>query len=65
MFNIFFFQNHAIYEIMWKNMAEPDRPQMTIWCMHNAGWRPKAIDIHSEYKTFISFPLQQQLHKHT
>jgi hypothetical protein len=24
------FLNHAIYEIMWKNMVEPDRPQMTI-----------------------------------
>ena len=24
----FFFENRAVYEIMWKNMAEPDRPQM-------------------------------------
>jgi len=22
--------NLAVYEIMWKDMAEPDRPQMTI-----------------------------------
>jgi hypothetical protein len=22
--------NRAVYEIMWKNMVEPDRPQMTI-----------------------------------
>jgi len=31
--NIFynlFFENHAVYEIMWKNMIEIDRPQMII-----------------------------------
>jgi len=27
----FFFENHAFYEIMWKNTAERDSPQMTIW----------------------------------
>jgi hypothetical protein len=26
-------ENHAFYEIMWKNMLEPDRPQMTIIVM--------------------------------
>jgi hypothetical protein len=25
-----FFENRAVYQIMWKNMLEPDRPQMTI-----------------------------------
>jgi hypothetical protein len=29
LFLIFFSENLAIYEIMWKNMVEPDRPQMT------------------------------------
>jgi hypothetical protein len=29
--NLFFFANRAIYEIMWKNNVELDRPQMTIW----------------------------------
>jgi hypothetical protein len=31
MFNTFSFssENRALYEIMWKNMVEPDRPQMT------------------------------------
>ena len=36
------------YEILWKNMVEPDRPQMTIkydaWALH-AGY----LDTHSEY----------------
>ena len=29
----FFFENRALYEIMWKNIVEPDRPQTTIWRM--------------------------------
>ena len=27
-FNIFFFENRAVYEIMWKNSVERSRPQM-------------------------------------
>jgi hypothetical protein len=30
MFNNVSFRNPAAYQIMWKNMVEPDRPQMTI-----------------------------------
>jgi hypothetical protein len=26
----FFFENYAVYEIMWKHMVESDRPQITI-----------------------------------
>ena len=29
---------------MWKNIAELDRPQITIWHMHTACWITKAID---------------------
>jgi hypothetical protein len=32
-FRNFFFENRAIYAIMWKNIVEQDRPQMTIWLM--------------------------------
>jgi hypothetical protein len=38
--SITFFANRAVYEIMWKNMVEPDRPQITIWygaCALHAG----------------------------
>jgi hypothetical protein len=28
--HILFPENRAFYEIMWKNIVEPDRPQMTI-----------------------------------
>ena len=30
MFNNFFSEYRAIYEIKWKNMMKPDRPQMAI-----------------------------------
>jgi hypothetical protein len=29
-FNKLSSENHAVYEITWKNIVEPDRPQMTI-----------------------------------
>jgi hypothetical protein len=25
--NIFFYENKAVYKIMWKNTVEPDRPR--------------------------------------
>jgi len=30
MFNILFFENHAFFEMLWKNMVESEGPQMTI-----------------------------------
>jgi len=30
MFNNFFSANHSFYQMKWKNMTQPDRPQMTI-----------------------------------
>jgi len=29
MFSNFFSENGVVYEIMWKNIVEPDRPKMT------------------------------------
>ena len=43
----FFFLNHAIYEIVWKNTVEPGRPQMTILRMRIACWLSKARNIHN------------------
>jgi len=37
----FFFsllENRAVYEVMWKNIVEPDGLQMAIWCMRIACW---------------------------
>jgi hypothetical protein len=63
--NNFFFQNRAVYKIMWKNIAQPDSPQMTIWRMRIACWIPKVTTTHSEYATLIPFPLQQGFHERT
>ena len=56
-----FYENRAVYEIMWKNIVERGRPQMAIWRMHVACWISKATDTHSEYVILIAFPLQQWL----
>ena len=53
----------AVYEIMWKDIVERCRPQMTIWCMRFACWIPKATNTHSQYVILIAFPLQQWLHQ--
>jgi len=45
----FFLETRAVYEIMWKNTVQPDRPQMTVWRMRIACWIPKATNTHSEY----------------
>ena len=60
MLNKFFSENRAVYEIMWKNMVERDRPQ--IRRMRVACWIRKATNIHSQYVTLITFPQQQWLH---
>ena len=54
-----FSENRAVCEIMWKNMVEPDRPQMTIWRMRIACWRLTATNTHSEYVILIAFSLEQ------
>jgi len=56
MFKIFFF-SRADYEIMWKNMVQPDRPQVTVWRMRIACCVSKATKTHSEYVILIVFPL--------
>jgi hypothetical protein len=33
MFNNFFPENRAVCKIMWKSMVEPDRTQMTLFCI--------------------------------
>jgi hypothetical protein len=51
MFNNSFSENRAFYEIMWKNMVEPDRPQITIWHMRIACWITKATETYSVCNT--------------
>ena len=53
---------HAVYEVMWKNIVERCRPQITIWRMFIACWIPKATNTHSQHTILTAFPLQQWLH---
>jgi hypothetical protein len=57
--SVTFLENHAVCEVMWKNIVEPGRPHMTIWRMRFGCWITKATDIHSGYVILIVFPLQQ------
>ena len=43
----FFPENHAVYEIKWKNILESDRPQMKTWRTHIAYWIPKGTKTHT------------------
>ena len=60
----FFFENHAIDEIMWKNTVERGRPHMKIRCLQIACWIPKSTNTHSGYVILIVFPWQKWLHEH-
>ena len=58
-----FSENRAVYEIMWKNIVEPNRPQMTIWRMRIACWILKATDATQNMYYLLFFLLQQWLHE--
>jgi hypothetical protein len=45
--SIFFFENRAFYQIMWKNYLGPGRPQITIGRMRIACWILKATNTHT------------------
>ena len=60
--NFFFFENRAVYEVMWENIVDMGRQQMT-WRMCIACWVPKATNTLSEYIMLTAFPLQQWLHE--
>jgi hypothetical protein len=49
------FENLVVYEIMWKNTLQPDRPQITIRRMLILCYIPKATNTHSKYVTLIAF----------
>jgi hypothetical protein len=55
MFNNLFSESRAVYEIMWKNMVQPDRRQITIWRMRIACWITKATHKLTQYAILIAF----------
>jgi len=58
---LFFFENRAVSEIIRKNVAEPGRPQMTIWRIRIARWIRKATNKHSDYVILTAFAQLQWL----
>ena len=60
-FEEFSSEDRAVCQIMWANVVQVDRPEMTIWCKRIACRIPKATDTDSEYVVLISFTLQQWL----
>ena len=48
---------------MWKNIVQPDSPQMTVWRMRIACFIPQATNTFLEFVILIAFPLQQWLHE--
>jgi hypothetical protein len=47
-----FSRKSCLFEIMWQNVVELHRPQMTMRRMHIACWITKAIDTHSECNAY-------------
>jgi len=39
-------ENRGVYEIIWKNIVESDRPQVAIWRMRTACWITRATKVH-------------------
>ena len=56
--SIFFFENRAVNEIMWKNIVELHGLQITIRRKRIGFSIPKATDTHPQYATVIVFSLQ-------
>ena len=59
----FFFESRAFYEIMWKNIVQPDRIQMTIRRTRSACFVSKGTDTHSACVTITDFPQLQLFHE--
>ena len=55
----FFYESHAVYEIMWKNMLQRGRPQMTISTEHALCMLNKHRYTHLQYLILIAFPQHQ------
>jgi len=62
--NVFFFENYAVYEIMWENVVERGKPQDNMAHSHcmldNSGYKP-TLGMCNTY----CFPLQQWLQERT
>jgi hypothetical protein len=50
-----FLKNHAVNEIILRNIVETDRPWMTVWNMCIACWITKATNTCSEYVILLFY----------
>jgi hypothetical protein len=64
MFDNIFSENRAVYEIMSKNVVEPERPQMKTW-RHVACWIIKATRAEAHARTRATPPPRARTHTHT
>jgi hypothetical protein len=55
-FNNLFSGNRTVNEKMWKNIVEPDRPQMAVWRMRIACWITTTTNTFSKFVIIIAFP---------
>jgi len=62
-FSNLFSENPAVYEIMWKNFVEPDRPQTIVRPLLIACWITKAGNTHSKCVILSAFLPEQLLHE--
>jgi hypothetical protein len=60
--NFFSLENRAVYEIIWKNMVEPRKPQ-TVWSMRVVCWISKATDAQAHARSHA--PPLTSIHTHT
>ena len=51
----FFFENRAVYGIMWKHIVERGRPQMTIWRKLIASCIHKSANTHTQFVQYSLF----------
>jgi hypothetical protein len=66
MFNNFFQKIVPFYEIMLKNMVEPERPQtVSIWRIRVAGWISKATRAHAHAHSHTPGNPHAPPHTHT
>ena len=60
----FFFENRAVYEIMLKNLVEPERPRITKYC-GVCGLHAGQVMLVSRCVILTAFLRQQWFRKHT
>ena len=66
MFNNFFSENRAVYEIMSKNVVEPARPQIAYWiskATHAQVHASASAHTHTEISNTYCYSRQQWLHE--